>query len=117
VTPLRTRIRVSSAADVLAAILAVLVNVHEIRVWSHTPDLSDFRAFYAAGEVVAHDRADPYLYEPLFEREQQNSRARLEIAVPSPLPPFDFLPLWVLGNRPFRVAAAAMALAILVPVP
>jgi len=105
---------VSSAADVLAAILAVLVNVHEIRVWSHTPDLSDFRAFYAAGEVVARDRADPYLYEPLFEREQQNSRARLEIAVPSPLPPFDFLPLWVLGNRPFRVAAAAMALAILV---
>lgn len=87
--------------------------------------MDDFPDFYCAGAAL-DARASPYTYEPLRTCEHAvnvgtSFRDRLfqsnaSIAVPAPLPAFDFLPFMGLARVPFSDARAIHAIAILAAV-
>ncbi len=80
--------------------------------------LGDFRAFYCAGNAVAHG-ANPYLEQPLHACEQRAQPPRVpdwlrDTTVPAPLPPPALLAFAPLAALPFPIAGAlfeALALA------
>ena len=111
----------------LTAILVVLA----LRDFSKLGDsfpwrtMDDFPDFYCAGAAL-DARASPYLYEPLHSCEERVNtadtfRGRLfarnsAVAVPAPLPAYDFPPFMALARLPFEEArivdAAAIALSV-----
>jgi hypothetical protein len=82
----------------------------------------DFPDFYCAG-LALNDRASPYTYEPLHTCERRvNSggafrsnffRGSKGIAIPAPLPPYDFVPYMGLARIRVSTAARIQAFAIL----
>jgi Glycosyltransferase family 87 len=115
--PLR-RLSALIAPGIFAAML--LLNARH----SPTYVMGDFRAFYCAGQAIAHG-ANPYLNEPLRTCEANagppEEPAFLEpVALPAPLPPYALLLFVPFALLPFPVAAVcwgavlvgAMALAV-----
>lgn len=114
-------------AGVLLAVLGLaalrdLGRMGEAAPWR---TMDDFPDFYCAGWTL-DNRASPYLYEPLHACEHRVNagdtfRGRLfhddpAIAVPAPLPAYDFLPFMALARAPFAVARALDAVAIVAAV-
>jgi hypothetical protein len=87
--------------------------------------MDDFPDFYCAGKVLSA-KSTPYTYEPLRTCEHRVNigdtfRAQLfasnaTVAIPAPLPPFDFVPLIALARLPFPQARLIDAVAIVVSV-
>jgi len=96
-----------SALYAIVAALAIFGGLHDMAQWFRGVPI-DFRAFYAAGEVVAVDRADPYRVQPLLRRENTMPLVHeaLPIVAPAPLPPYDLVALEALGRTPLVVAEA-----------
>jgi hypothetical protein len=72
--------------------------------------LGDFRAFYCAGDAVAHG-ANPYLEQPLHACEQRAQPPRVpawlrDTTVPAPLPPPALLAFAPFARLPFPIAGA-----------
>jgi hypothetical protein len=72
--------------------------------------LPDFRAFYCAASVASAGK-DPYLQEPLYSCEAQQTapgmwRAKDNVALPAPLPPYALAMFTPLAKLPYLVAAA-----------
>jgi hypothetical protein len=96
--------------------------LHEALPWR---TMDDFADFYCAGWILDR-RADPYTYEPLRTCEHgvnvgNSFRDQLflknpSVAVPAPLPAFDFLPFMGLARLPFADARATVAVAIVAAV-
>ncbi|MBV9717703.1 MAG: DUF2029 domain-containing protein [Candidatus Eremiobacteraeota bacterium] len=114
----------------IAAVL-VLLGIAALRDLAHLGELSpwrtmdDFPDFYCAGAVLQAGKS-PYTYEPLRTCEHRVNagdtfRAQLfaanpAIAIPAPLPPYDFVPFMGLARLPFHAARAIDAAAILAAV-
>lgn len=87
--------------------------------------MTDFPDFYCAGRALDAGKS-PYTYEPLHTCEHAINRngafraaffaANTALAVPAPLPAYDFLPFMALGQRVPAQAAMFDATAILVAV-
>lgn len=81
----------------------------------------DFPDFYCAGWAIDH-RQSPYTYEPLHACEHhvnsgsafrsQFFRVNPNLAIPAPLPAYDFLPYMALARLPAEKAALIDAIAI-----
>jgi hypothetical protein len=125
VTPLDQRRRL--IVGIFMAVLAVVALRDAARLGNALPwrTMDDFPDFYCAGAVL-NQRASPYNYEPLRTCEHRVNvgntyRAKLfasnpGVAVPAPLPPYDFVPFMVLARLPFADARLIDALAIVVAV-
>jgi hypothetical protein len=119
------------ARNVVAAVLLAVLGLAALRDASRLGEaapwttMDDFPDFYCAGWVVAA-RGNPYLYEPLRACEhrvntQDTFRGRLfrsdpAIAIPAPLPAYDFLPLAAIARLPAGAARVVAALAIVASV-
>jgi hypothetical protein len=87
--------------------------------------MDEFADFYCAGAAL-DDRASPYTYEPLHACEHRVNRgesfrgllfrSNSTVAVPAPLPAYDFLPFKALSRLPFSLARTIDAVAILMAV-
>ncbi len=120
------RARNVAAAVLIAALgLAALRDASRLGEAAPWATMDDFPDFYCAGWVVAA-RANPYLYEPLRACEhrvntQDTFRGRLfrrdpAIAIPAPLPAYDFLPLAALARLSPGTARAVAGVAIVASV-
>jgi hypothetical protein len=115
---------------VIGIVLAVL-SIAALRDVSRLGDalpwrtMDDFPDFYCAGRAL-DAKASPYTYEPLHACEHRVNtgdtfRARLfqndpAIAVPAPLPAYDFFPFMALAQLPIEQARLLDAAAILASV-
>ena len=84
------------------------------------PNPEDFRAFYCAGEAVAHHR-DSYLAEPLRSCEVREIAAAGYVAIPglvdpAPLPGYDLAAFAALSLLPFASASNLFTLAVILAV-
>ncbi len=100
-----------------AAALRDLARLGDTLPWHQ---LYDFQDFYCAG-VALDQRADPYRYEPLHSCEHavnhtEAYRRDPALAVPAPLPPYDFPPYMLLARLSFSVARTIDAMAIVLAV-
>jgi len=89
-------------------LLAAMIALNGTR--SETYLMGDFRAFYCAGQVVAHG-ANPYLTEPLRACEASAGPPAepaflRPVALPAPLPPYALLLFVPFALLPFPLAAA-----------
>jgi hypothetical protein len=108
---------------VLIAALAVAALRDLSRLGEASPwrNMDDFPDFYCAGWAL-DAKANPYTYEPLHTCEHRVNigdtfRGRLfrgdpAVAVPAPLPAYDFLPFMATARLPFGVARDLEAVAI-----
>lgn len=108
---------------VLIAALAVAALRDVSRLGEASPwrNMDDFPDFYCAGWAL-DAKANPYTYEPLHTCEHRVNigdtfRGRLfhgdpVVAVPAPLPAYDFLPFMATARLPFEVARDLEAVAI-----
>ncbi len=119
------------ARNLIAALLLTALGLAALRDASRLGEaapwanMDDFPDFYCAGWVVAA-RANPYLYEPLRGCEhrvntQNTFRGRVfrsdpAIAIPAPLPAYDFLPLAAIARLSIGAARAAAGAAIVASV-
>jgi len=89
---------------IVATILLVL-HFSRLRGGSSFSFFLDFNAFYCGGQVVAL-RADPYHVQPLLDCEDKYPRleAARGIAIPAPLPGYDFVPLAMISRLPYETA-------------
>jgi hypothetical protein len=117
--------------DVIVAVVLLLLGFAALRDFTRLGDASpwrnmaDFPDFYCAGRALGHGDS-PYTYEPLHTCEHEiNSggafrsaffAANPALAVPAPLPAYDFPPFVVLARLPPERAAVLDATAILVAV-
>lgn len=97
------RVAMLAIAALLAAVLLVASGVRVI------PSPEDLRAFYCAGAAVDAGR-NPYLAEPLRTCEVRATRAAglapyAELAIPAPLPAYDFAPFALLARIDFTRAS------------
>jgi Glycosyltransferase family 87 len=106
---------------IAALALAALRDVFRLGEASPWRNMDDFPDFYCAGWAL-DAKANPYTYEPLHTCEHRVNiwdtfRGRLfrsdpAIAVPAPLPPYDFLPFMAIARLPVGIARALEAAAI-----
>lgn len=108
---------VAIAAMLAFGIVACASGLFHFSQSSYGRLLPDFRAFYCAASVTASGR-DPYLQEPLYSCEAQETapfmwRASGDVSNPAPLPPYAlgfFVPLAML---PYLTAAVAWTFALI----
>ncbi|MGC1760433.1 MAG: glycosyltransferase 87 family protein [Candidatus Cybelea sp.] len=108
-----------------ALAFAALRDVFRLGEASPWRNMDDFPDFYCAGWAL-DAKANPYTYEPLRTCEHRVNigdtfRDRLfrsdpAIAIPAPLPAYDFLPFMAIARLPFGVARALEAAAIVAAV-
>ncbi|MGA9420267.1 MAG: glycosyltransferase 87 family protein, partial [Candidatus Cybelea sp.] len=108
-----------------ALAFAALRDVFRLGEASPWRNMDDFPDFYCAGWAL-DAKANPYTYEPLRTCEHRVNigdtfRDRLfrsdpAIAIPAPLPAYDFLPFMAIARLPFGVARAIEAAAIVAAV-
>ncbi|HXO17760.1 MAG TPA: hypothetical protein VN909_06280, partial [Candidatus Dormibacteraeota bacterium] len=115
------------AVGIVIAVLALAALRDVIRLGDASPwrTMDDFPDFYCAGWAL-NAKASPYLYEPLRACEHRVNtgdtfRGKLfagnpGIAIPAPLPGYDFLPFMALARLPAGQARALDAAAILASV-
>jgi glycosyl transferase family 87 len=115
------------AVGIVIAVLALAALRDVIRLGDASPwrKMDDFPDFYCAGWAL-NAKASPYLYEPLRACEHRVNtgdtfRGKLfagnpGIAIPAPLPGYDFLPFMALARLPAGQARALDAAAILASV-
>lgn len=95
------------------AALLILVTAFALRGFAQNTvgsALPDFRAFYCAASIASAGK-DPYLQEPLYSCEAQQTapgmwRAKDNVALPAPLPPYALALFAPLAKLPYLVAAA-----------
>lgn len=116
-----------SIAVILIALLGIAALRDLARLGEASPwrTMDDFPDFYCAGSALDENRS-PYRYEPLHACEHRANaldtfRGRLfqsnpAIAVPAPLPAYDFLPFMALARAPIATARVIDAAAILASV-
>jgi hypothetical protein len=97
-------------ATVAAWLLAPAMLAAMIAVSGPANLMGDFRAFYCAGDAIAHG-ANPYLEEPLHACEQRAHppavpRALRFVTLPAPLPPPALAAFVPLARLPFPLAGA-----------
>jgi hypothetical protein len=108
---------------VLMTALALAAMRDLLRLGAASPwrNMDDFPDFYCAGWAL-DAKANPYTYEPLHACEHRVNtadtfRGRLfrsdsAVAVPAPLPAYDFLPFMAMARLPFGVARDLEAIAV-----
>jgi hypothetical protein len=108
---------VGRLATITAWALAPAIFVTMIFVTGPVNLMGDFRAFYCAGDAIAHG-ANPYLEEPLHACERRARTAILRgpiesVTLPAPLPPSALMLYVPLSRLPFPLAALMYGLLLI----
>ncbi|HMF29466.1 MAG TPA: glycosyltransferase family 87 protein [Candidatus Cybelea sp.] len=108
--------RLSKTLWLAVAICAIVFSLVAFWRFSSGSLLSDFRAFYCAGQLSLH-AIDPYRQEPLYSCEARQVAPILWHAVghvtdPAPLPPYALALFVPLSLLPFAVAAVTWTLVL-----
>lgn len=124
-TPFERRVRLIAGIVIAVLALAAVRDLGRLGPALPWRTMDDFPDFYCAGWVLNH-RQNPYAYEPMRACEHRvnvgdSFRDRVfanngGVAVPAPLPPYDFLPFRALAQLPPPNARAIAAVAILASV-
>ena len=100
--------------------LVILVTAFALRGFAQNTvgsALPDFRAFYCAAGIALEGK-DPYLQEPLYSCEARQTangmwRAKDNVALPAPLPPYALAMFAPLAKLPYLFAASLWSAVIL----